>query len=115
MPYFYHNHGKWLSLSNFCCVFWVYKYYYDLFKTLKSLYIEILLSPMDGCYTHVKPKIVTKKDIKDIKDQGHIHTYTHTSITYIQLYIYTHIIYIYIYIYIYAYTYTGFDLMSCDS
>ena len=101
MPYFYHNHGKWLSLSNFCCVFWVYKYYYDLLKTLKSLYIEILLSPMDGSYTHVKPKIVTKKDIKDIKDQGHIHTYTHKHYIYTIIYIHTHYIYIYIYIYIY--------------
>ena len=51
-----------------------------------------MLSPMDGCYKHVKPKIVTKKDIKDIKDQGHIHSYTHTH---------TNIIYIYtLYIYI---------------
>ena len=68
---------------------------------------------MDGCYTHIKPKIVTKKDIKDIKDQGHIHTHTHKH--YIYTIIYIHTLYIYIYIYIYAYTYTGFDLMSCDS
>ena len=77
------------------------------------MYIDILLSPMDGCYTHVKPKVVSKKDIKDIKDQVHIHTYTHTHThkhyIYTIIYIHTH------YIYIYAYTYTGFDLTSCDS
>ena len=100
MPYFYHNNGKWLSLSNFCCLYWVYKYYYNLFKTLKSLYIEILLSPMDGCYTHVKPKIVTKKDIKDIKDQGHIHTYSHTQTLHIYNYIYTHTYILYMHIHI---------------
>ena len=40
----------------------------------------------NGCYTHVKPKIVTKKDIKDIKGIS-THTHIHTHI------IYTHIIY----------------------
>ena len=70
------------------------------------------------CYTHVKPKVVTKKDIKDIKGiSSHTHTNTHTHTLYIYIYICTHYIYThtYIYIYIYAYTYTGFNLMSCDS
>ena len=44
MPYFCHNRGKLLCLSSVCCVFWVYKYYYDLFKSLKVLHINILFS-----------------------------------------------------------------------
>ena len=100
MPYFYHNHGKWLCLSNFCCVFWVYKYYFHLIKTS---YISTF-----RCYTHVKPKVVTKKDIKDIKGisshtHTHKHTHTHTHTHTLYIYIYAHIIYIHTHIYIYTY------------
>ena len=52
----------------------------------------------NGCYTHVKPKIVTKKDVKDIKGiSTQTQTHKHT------LYIYKHYTHTYIYIYIYIY------------